>query len=113
MTTYEGTVVRLACSTDDVVPVDWTFKRQESSTTVPIFEADSISDENKFSINKANNWYNLTIKNATVENSGTYSCIDDTGNGESVQATVVVLSGTVEISHVSSFCVSRLHDRTS
>ena len=92
-TAYEGTVVQLACSTDDNVPVDWTFKQQGSSTTVPVYEAGSISDERKFSVNEGNNWYNLTIKNVTVENNGTYSCIDDTGNGESVQATVVVLAG--------------------
>ena len=85
LTAYVGDDVWLNCtsSSTDVTGVEWWYHRQSGRD--PVYR-EVIQDDYKqqFTVREHSNMeYYLVIRNVTVDNSGTYECVDETGQGRS------------------------------
>lgn len=87
ITRYERDTVELACHTDEPLPVDWEirnnplqgngFRRIYSTAGFLVW----VEITGRYSISIADGFYNLSITNLTVNDTGDYVCNEDEGNG--------------------------------
>ena len=90
---HQGQAVEFCCETDQLDPVNWKYRLHGSEKDERIVTGGGVGEKyrKKFRMITTGNVYTLTLINASVEDSGTYSCIDTLGLGESVSAQLIVL----------------------
>ena len=91
-TLIPGTVLRLTCGTDYAnEPVLWKFTAEGSSTSDDVASGTIVNETFRpYFYSDTSNRYDIVAhtSNANESYCGTYTCVDDNGNGESGSATV-------------------------
>ena len=89
----QGQAVEFCCETDQLDPVNWNCRLHGSEKDERIVTGGGVGEKyrNKYRMITSDNVYTLILINASVEDSGTYSCIDTLGLGESASAQLIVL----------------------
>ena len=91
VTFYHGQTVRLPCNTSQRNYVQWNYRRHSDVHNVGVYENGRIDETYKrFSVE-----YPLIIKNATAEDEGYYTCVEDEGRGHESIRYHLTYEGTV------------------
>ena len=92
----KGQTVEFSCQTNGTAPVHWTYRPHAAQSELDIFIAGSLVDgvEEKFAFESAGTV--LILNNASMADSGTYTCIDRLGFGEKSSAELIVLGKNID-----------------
>ena len=89
----QGQMAEFSCQTNERETVNWNYQPRKSLTDVDIVTAGSLvqSMEDKFAVSIDDLGAVLILKNASMSDSGTYTCIDNLGLGERASAELILL----------------------
>ena len=98
ITTLIGQIVQLECLTNLTIPVNWKFKSSEASSTssIPIYEGGTVALDIIDRMNvktKVMGEYTLIIYHTILNDSGTYTCVDNSGFGPDEAETELLVVG--------------------
>lgn len=88
-----GDTVRLPCLTvDQNTSIVWRYQTTSTAEDVYIFQFRSVRPQyrSRFTLSTDSNGFILTIANASLNDNGIYTCIEDEGNGERHRITLDV-----------------------
>lgn len=94
-TVQTGQVLEQTCCTTGSDPVNWEFKGKNNKDFARVYNGESLVDhfKNKFSVIAHSRCFTIKSTNTTVDQSGTYKCVDNAGFGpDKANAEVFVIS---------------------
>ena len=84
--------MELKCKSNESEPIDWDYRPVTSQNYIRIVIGGRMDNRLKRKFTAQKDGVNtLTIKNASLEDGGTYKCIDQQGHGETATAEIVVI----------------------